>query len=147
MSSYLTFYLQPAQKKAEKPEEPMFLASYSRGSDVYQAFYEELGIAFSGDKKHPYTEITVSDVRFVVKEHREEIVRIKQQIATMQKHLATISNPIVIDERMNRIEELEEYVKELVSAFKELKHIEYLVETVEMNKEYSSFSKVLANIS
>lgn len=50
MSSYLTFYLQPAQKKAEKPEEPMLLASYSRSSDVYQAFYEELAIRSPGTK-------------------------------------------------------------------------------------------------
>lgn len=65
----------------------------------------------------------------------------------MRKLLPTISNPIVIGERMTRIEELEEYVKELVTTFKELRHIEYLVETVEENKECSSFSKVLANIS
>lgn len=147
MSSYLTFYLQPAQKKAEKLSEPMALMAYTRSSEVYQAFYEELVITNASNKKHPYTEITIGDMHFLIRQRKEEIARIKQQITSMRKIASTITNPIVAGERLDRAEELETYVKELMTTFRDLKHIEYLVESIENDKDWGAFSKVLANIS
>ncbi len=145
MSSYLTFYLQPIQEGAEAPKEPMPLMAYSRSSNVYQTMREELAVAYAGEKC-AYSEITVSDMQHVLKTQRNEINRTKRYITSARKTLKSLPDRELIREKSEIIEQQEEYVIELESDLQELQHIAYLVESVEDNKSWASFSKVVANI-
>ena len=145
MSSYLTIYLQPKQEGAEPVKEPMPLLAYSRSNDVYQIMRDELSIAYVDDKR-PYSNISCADIHGVVKTQRDEIKRVKQHITSMRKTLKEINNAVVINEKIEMIESQESYVKEMQATLLELLHIESLVESVESNKCWAAFSKVVANV-
>ena len=141
MSSYLTFYLVP---KGED-KKPLALMAYSRNSDIYQAYYENVHPVFSGSGDEPnYTELTKDLSNYVVNELREDLNKIEKSHEAKIKALQALPKL--------EGETLEEYLQETTSTIDyindlkdTLKFAEFINDIVS-NLKYSSFEKILINI-
>lgn len=132
MSSYLSFYLVPKTL----PDNKLLLTSYSRSSDIYQRFNDNLDIAYAGND-NVYTEITPVMIDSVIADLNEDITSTSARLHTYEKHAN--GSLEVIDE----IVQTEKYLEEL----KTIKHqIQFLHDIVYDATEYGDFSSVLCNI-
>lgn len=143
MSSYLNFYLVPKKREgvSEEPK-PLLFNSYSRASDVYTAFYENLRPAYigSGDTTN-YTELTAKDVRRVIDEVRKDLNNAETNLKNrMEAYKALSDKPT--DEAVYDYTSTKEYIEELKENIYDLEGIHTWIEDL----EYSDFEKVLINI-
>lgn len=156
MSSYLTFYLVP--KKARKKynynaEEsnteteielskglPLVLASYSRSSDIYSAFNDELHPAYAG-MEEKYTELTVADCNRVIESIQEDIKSIEARLNINYKMLKEGGYS---SELWEDIHSMEKYLSEQKDTLSEARHICSIVE--ECTNGYNDFEKVYINV-
>lgn len=137
MSSYLTFYLVP---KGEN-QKPLMFTSYSRSTDVYQAYYEELHPAFIGNGDEPnYTELTPNKALQVVNAAKDNLK--KAEIALNNRIAAYKELGNISDEAVQDIAETKDYIEDLKNNLIELQCIYCWVGDI----EYSDFEKVLINI-
>ena len=100
MSSYLTFYIET------KTKEKISIVSFSRSSDIYTAFYENLSIEFS-DSETKYTKITADDIGNVMGSINSDISRSTSRLNEYEKYVK--DNPSYIDEIIS----LKEYIEDL----------------------------------
>lgn len=156
MSSYLTFYLVPKKtikkfvfegdggsEQEVKVSEgiPLTLMSFSRSSDIYQTFTENMyNIAYAGNEER-YTELTLEDMK-------EICASVKSDIAVAEERL-TIDYKIIKESKCDNdmwenIHSSEEYIKDLKNNLNEINNIYYIVE--EIANGYTGFEKVLINI-
>lgn len=151
MSSYLTFYLVPKKeknkwdgeedKKVTLTQEPLSFLSYSRSSEIYQAYNEAINpIAFCNEGNE-YTELTVEKANEVVRECEKSIKDAEDSLKIEYKILKEggYSNEVWVE-----IHSKEDYLKELRETLSELKFIAYVVE--ECTSNFNDFEKVLINI-
>lgn len=144
MSSYLTFYLVPKNTEPIS-KKPMALMSYSRNSDVYQAFYKNAHPAFIGNGDNPnYTELTKELISSVVKELKEDLEKYKRNSEAKIKALKELPKleGEALDEYLQETTSIAEYIQELENTLKEVEFIAWIVSEL----EYSDFEKVLINI-
>ena len=141
MSSYLTFYLVP---KGED-KKPLALISYSRNSDIYQAYYENANPAFYGNGDEPnYTELTKELSNHVVNELREDLNKCEKSHEARVKALQALPKL--------EGEALEEYLQETTSTIdyindlKDTLKLADFIDDIVSDLEYSDFEKVLINI-
>lgn len=141
MSSYLTFYLVP--KGDDK--KPLALISYSRNSDIYQAYYENANPAFIGNSNEPnYTELTKELSNHVVNELREDLSKYEKLHEAKIKALQALPKL--------EGEALEEYLQETSSGIEYLDDLKDtlkfadFIDDIVSDLEYSDFEKVLINI-
>lgn len=142
MSSYLTFYLVPKGKD----KKPLALISYSRNSDIYQAFHENVSIAYIGNGDKPnYTELTKDLSHYVVNELREELNQYEKSHEAKVKALQALPKL--------EGEALEEYLQETSSGIEYINDLKDtlrfagFIDDIVTDLEYSDFEKVLINIS
>lgn len=136
MSSYLNIYLVPKSKGEEK-QKPLLLISYSRSSDIYQYFNDNLNIAYYGMGEVPnYSKLTKEMVDNVLYDLKKDIQNSEKRVAEYEKHAA--GNYEIIDEIIHT----KEYIEDLKSA---LHPIEYIGELVS-ELEYSEFEAIYINI-
>jgi sarcosine oxidase delta subunit len=156
MSSYLTFYLVPKKTKKQSvynneeghtekeitlsEGKPLILMSFSRNSDVYQAYYETLNPAYCGTEEK-YTEITYADSQRVTKEFENDIKKTEQRLEISYKMLKEGGYS---SELWEEIQSTEEYLREQKETLEELKHISNII--YEVTEGYNDFEKVLINI-
>lgn len=156
MSSYLTFYLVPKKTKKKydfdkddgstekeielSKGEPLVLTSYSRSSDVYQAYNDTLHPAYCG-MEDKYTELSYEDSQMVVREFEKELIKSKERLDIDYKMLKEGGYN---SELWEEIHSWEEYVKEQTSTLEVLKFISSLV--YEVYEEWTDFEKVLINV-
>ena len=144
MSSYLTFYLVPKDTESSN-KKPLALMHYSRNSDVYQAFYDNIHPAFigNGDTSN-YTELTEKSISFIVRKLKgdlEEYRRISEAKIKALKELPKLEG-----------EALREYLQETASTQEYLQDLEYnlhqmeFIENIVCDLKYSDFEKILINI-
>lgn len=156
MSSYLSFYLVP--KKTKKQYDfnkddgsteieveiskglPLLLSSYSRSSDIYQAYSDELNPAYCG-MEEKYTELTYEDSKRVCKAFEEQMKETKQRLEIDYKILKEggYNSDLYED-----IQSFEKYLAEQKASLEELKFISSLV--YEVYEGYTDFEKVLINV-
>ena len=147
MSSYLTFYAVPRRKSKEEPKERLTLSAYSRGSDIYQYFNENMSIAFfSSESDENYTTITPTDISKVLDDVRKDIQRIKNRMMEydrimMAKSTDTKSTLESIDEYI----ETKDWLSELQLCEGMITFLEDIVE--ETSYSNSSFEEICCNIS
>ena len=141
MSSYLTFYLVPK----DKDKKPLALISYSRNSDVYQAYYENANPAFYGNGDEPnYTELTKDLSHYVVDELRKDLNNYEKSHEAKVKALQALPKL--------EGEALEEYLQETTSTLdyindlKDTLKFAGFIDDIVSDLEYSDFEKVLINI-
>ena len=153
MSSYLTIYLVPKKTtskyvyQAEKVEEieitkgiPLVYDSYSRSSDVYQAFWESLNPAYCGNEEK-YTELTPAKVEEVLSDKREYISKIEFRLNTLYEILKTSGYS---EELFSEILSTSEHLKEENKCLDSIKSIANIVNII--YEGYGDFEKVLINV-
>ncbi len=139
MSSYLVFYLKP-----KNSETPLEFLSFSRSSDIYQAFNNEINIAYRGDENTNFTELTPDKMSDVISSASESLQLAKNSLADF-KEAFSVSPKIdvgMIEEFSHRCREKEEYIAELEENLNNLQFISKMVDSI----KYSDFEKVLINV-
>ena len=131
MSSYLTFYIQT------KKDEKVAIASYSRNTDIYKAFDQNLSIEYAGNNEC-YTELTPENVGYVTTDLQIDIDSTKDTLAVYDKYAK--DNPEYIQE----IVSLQDYLKDLQNTLWAISFIETMVQEVQLKT--SDVKAVLVNI-
>lgn len=156
MSSYLSFYLVPKKyrKKYEFNKdgvhteteveltkgEPLHFMSYSRSSEVYQAYDDALDIVFCGTDETQYTELTFEKAKRVIQTFEENIRTTEARLKTDYKMMKECGYS---SELWDEIHSFENYLSEQKSILVELESIANMVYYV--YETYNDFEKVLIN--
>ena len=141
MSSYLTFYLVP---KGEN-QKPLAFISYSRNSDIYQAYYEHANPAFYGNGEEPnYTELTKDLSHHVVSELKEDLDEYEKAHEAKIKALQALPKleGEALEEYLQETSSGVEYINDLKDTLKFVGFIDDIISDL----EYSDFEKILINI-
>ena len=143
MSSYLTFYLVPKKDK-EETKEPLVLMSYSRSSDIYQAFYKNVDIAYIGDDDKPnYTELTKDLVNKVVNTVKTDYDDTQKNFAARMDAYKSIKlEGKAFEDYVEDFQSTTLYLEELKESVIQIEFINSIIEDL----DYSDFEKVLINI-
>lgn len=158
MSSYLNFYLVPKQtiKKyvfnnetatSEEQEvklsegKPILLMSYSRSTNIYEAFDEALNPVFDGGEEDQYTELDNDKMQEVINEWKSDIAKTEQRLATSYKMLKEGGYSSELWEDIHSGESYLNEQKETLNILIVFREMFY--ETFE---GYTEFEKVLINI-
>ena len=136
MSSYLTFYLVP---KAEGSK-PLGLISYTRSSNVYQYFNDNLHVKYitNSEGETQYTELTTDMVDEVLDDLKNDISKAEKRILEYEKHAS--GNTEIIE----YILEQKEYIEDLNWALYKIQFIRDLV--YEASCSWNEYNKVLCNV-
>ena len=107
MSSYLNIYLLPQVTEENKEPEHLLLDQYSRNSDIYQAFKENINPIYAWkDDKEQFEELTEEKLSLVREGVKEDYYKGKNRLDECEKHCNTVD---ILDE----IVELKDYLTEL----------------------------------
>lgn len=128
MSSYLNIYA----KFKDDSREPLLLMSYTRSSDVYQYFEQEIHPIFMGTDEIKYTDLTFDNTGLVCDALISEIKKLSRRIEEYEKHAG--GNLEII----NEIISLKEYKEELKDALSECAFIKML--TGETQYSYTKYT-------
>ena len=71
MSSYLSFYIVPKRKSDTEKKQHIILTSFSRNSDIYQYFWENINPAYCG-MEEKYTTLTKENVKSVIDDFEKD---------------------------------------------------------------------------
>lgn len=145
MSSYLNFYLVPKKKEGQEEEpKPLLFQSWSRNTNVYQAFDENFSIVYVGNKE-AYTDITPSKVKDVIECVEEDLKKVKKRLKETIKLFkdTAITSLEVYESYQNDCLSTQEYIEELEEQIADLRGILTWVSDL----KYTDFEKVLANIT
>lgn len=147
MSSYLTFYAVPRRKSEKEPKERLALSAYSRGSDIYQYFDENMSIAFfSSESDENYTTITPTDMAKVLDDIRKDIQRTKTRLLEYERvMMAKDTDTKDTLETINEYIETKDWLSELQLCEGMVTFLEDMVE--ETGYDNSSFEEICCNIS
>lgn len=125
MSSYLTFYVVPKEKGAK----PISLISYSRNSEIYQYFNDNIRVAYIGMEEPQYTELTSDEVRLVLDDVIRDISKAEKRVFEYEKHAA--GNSEIIDEILS----VKDYLETLYHCRSRIEFIQEIVEDVKYNDD------------
>ena len=128
MSSYLNIYA----KFKDDSKEPLLLVSYTRSSEVYQYFEQEIHPIFMGMDEIKYTDLTFDNTGLVCDALISEIKKLSRRIEEYEKHAG--GNLEII----NEIIALKEYKEELKDALSECAFIKML--TGETQYSYTKYT-------
>lgn len=107
MSSYLNIYLLPQVTEENKEPKYLLLDQYSRNSDIYQAFKENINPIYAWkDDKEQFEELTEEKLSLVREGVKEDYYKGKNRLDEYEKHCNTVD---ILDE----IVELKDYLAEL----------------------------------
>lgn len=138
MSSYLSIYIVPKRKSKEEQKKHIILASYSRSTDIYQYFSENINPAFIGDDiESSYTTITKEDIASVLNDFDKDINSAKERLVEYEKYAP--NNPEYISE----IVSMKEYISELQYWRNKTSFIEDMTECIDF---YEEIEEVCCNI-
>ena len=129
MSSYLNIYI-----KKKTVEEPITIGFWSRSSDLYQRFYEEINPA-SAESENKYTEINSYDMNRLMSSIRVEIMDAEKRLNLYKQYSQNNS------EYIEQILSSAEYIEELIEHLGEVRALENIV-----NSQSILGNKVLCNI-
>lgn len=141
MSSYLTFYLVPKDEN----KKPLALISYSRNSEIYQAYYENAHPAFYGNGDKPnYTELIKDLSHHVVGELKEDLDKYEKNHEAKIKALQALPKleGEALEEYLQETSSGVEYINDLKDTLKFVEFIDDIVNDL----EHSDFEKILINI-
>lgn len=156
MSSYLSFYLVPKKSKKRydynkddghteveiklSEGEPLLLMSYSRSSEIYQAYNDTLNPAYCG-MEDKYSDLTYEDSKRVITEYEAELKSTEERLKVDYKMLKEGGYS---SELWDDIHSMEGYLKEQKENLETLKQISSMV--YDIYEGYSDFEKVLINV-
>lgn len=102
MSSYLSIYIVPKRKKETEKKQYQLITSYSRNTEMYQVFYENVNPVFigvEGRKDAKYTKIEPHHIQDIKQSLDSEIANLTASITEYEKYAA--KNPEYIQEIIN----------------------------------------------
>lgn len=137
MSSYLSIYIVPKRKSEEEEKKHIIVATFSRNTELYQYFDENISPAYIGSKEHPYTTITRKSISEVIADLDKDIDSSKDRLAEYEKYAK--DNPDYIQE----IIELKKYISDLQYTQGEVCFIEEMVDGIDF---YEEIEEVCCNI-
>lgn len=154
MSSYLTFYLVPNKTRLGHDSEggskeikiseglPLNVISYSRGTDIYQYFINNLSIAYCGNDEDNYSDITKKDFDVVLKALGNAIKDLNYRLEVQYKIVKNVSSE-AIHEIAGEISYLEEDLKDLKETKSMVLNLkDFIFEAI----DFGDFEKCVANI-
>lgn len=136
MSQYLNFYLKP------KTGEPIYLTSYSRSTDLYDALTDNVPISYNADRT---TEITAADLRKIINAIEVQITQLKEMAANRRKAIIGAPNADIAREILLDADSFTERAHELQQVADELGHLLWVVESC-CGDICAEFTTLLANI-
>lgn len=138
MSSYLSIYIVPKRKSSDEEKKHIILAAYSRSTDIYQYFNDNLNIAWIGSSDEtPYTTISKEDISHVLDEFTKDISTAQNRLTEYEKYAA--SNTECIQEIIS----LKEYISDLQYWRDKASFIDDMVESIDY---YDAIEEVCCNI-
>ena len=137
MSSYLSIYIVPKRKSEEEEKKHILVAAFSRNSEIYQYFNENIHPAYNGNQEHPYTTITKDRIQDVITDLSRDISSSKDRLMEYEKYAK--DNPDYIQE----IIELKQYISDLQYTQGEVCFIEEMVDDIDF---YEELEEVCCNI-
>ena len=138
MSSYLSFYIVPKRKSQEEPKKHILLLAFSRNSDIYRYFDENVNITWIGNNEEtPYTTLTMEDIHRVLDDISSDMDSSQRRLVEFEKYAAQNSDYV------NEIINLKEYISELQYAKHQTEFIALLLEGMEF---YEEIEEVCCNI-
>lgn len=139
MSSYLSFYIVPKRKSQEEPKKHILLLAFSRSSDIYQYFNENVHITWIGNSEEtPYTTLTMDDIHRVLEDISSDELSSQKRLVEFEKYAAKNSDYV------NEIISLKEYISELQYAKHQTEFIGLLLDGMEF---YEEIEEVCCNLS
>lgn len=143
MSSYLTFYLVPNKDTAE-PKKPLAFLQYSRNSDIYQAFCDNIGVAYIGNDDEPnYTELTKDLMNCVVTAVKNDYEEAQKNFAArMEAYRSVKLEGEAFDSYVEDFQSTSRYLEELKETVIKVEVIASIIEDL----GYFDFEKVLINV-
>lgn len=138
MSSYLSFYIVPKRKSQEEPKKYILLLAFSRNSDIYRYFNENINITWIGNNEEiPYTTLTMEDIHRVLEDISSDMDSSQRRLVEFEKYASKNSDYV------NEIISLKEYISELQYAKHQTEFIALLLEGMEF---YEDIEEVCCNI-
>lgn len=138
MSSYLSFYIVPKRKSQEEPKKHIVLLSFSRNSDIYRYFNENVRITWIGNNEEtPYTTLTRDDIHRVIEDISSDMDSSQRRLTEFEKYAAQNADYV------NEIISLKEYISELQYAKHQTEFIGLILEEMEF---YEEIEEVCCNI-
>lgn len=139
MSSYLNIYMLPQVTEENKEPKHLLLDQYSRNSDIYQAFNENINPIYAWkDDKEQFEELTEEKLSLVREGVKEDYDKGKNRLDEYEKHCNTVD---ILDE----IVELKDYLTELKET---LSYINFLSNILFLCKHttWGGFQGIYINI-
>ena len=120
MSSYLSIYIVPKRKSEKEEKKHILILSYSRSSDIYQYFNENIHPAFVGIEETHYTTLNKENLGELLDEIRKDIDKVKSRLELYEKYAS--NNVEYVDDIMSQKEYLEDlmYCKRVVSVIDDI---------------------------
>ncbi len=137
MSSYLSIYIVPKRKSDKEEKKHIIVAAFSRNSEIYQYFNENIHPAYNGNKEHPYTTITKDKIQDVITDLSRDISNSKDRLMEYEKYAK--DNPDYIQE----IIKLKQYISDLQYVQGEVCFIEEMIDSIDF---YEEIEEVCCNI-
>lgn len=137
MSCYLNIYLVPKSEEGQGSK-PIFLTQYSRSTDIYSAFTENMVVPYVIDKD-VYADLTPSIMQEVKHDIEKSISTMRSRTNILYKMLEKNYNEDLKDDIVSS----EDFIKGLQEELKVIKKIEYIVS--EVYSDWSDFDKVVVN--
>lgn len=128
MSSYLSIYIVPKRKSDKEEKKYILLAAFSRNSEIYQYFSENIHPIFAG-KEDSYTTITKESIGEVITDLSKDISSSKDRLAEYEKYAK--DNPDYIQD----IIELKQYISDLQYSQGKAAFIDDIVEDIDFHEE------------
>lgn len=137
MSSYLSIYIVPKRKSEEEEKKHIIVATFSRNTELYQYFDENINPAYIGSMKPNYTTITRKSISDVIVDLNKDIDSSKDRLAEYEKYAK--DNPDYIQE----IIELKKYISDLQYTQGKVAFIEDMVDIIDF---YEEIEEVCCNV-
>lgn len=128
MSSYLSIYIVPKRKSDKEEKKHILLAAFSRNSEIYQYFSENIHPVFAANE-NSYTTITKESIREVVTDFSRDISNSKDRLAEYEKYAK--DNPDYIQD----IIELKQYISDLQYTQGKVAFIEDIADGIDFQEE------------
>ena len=138
MSSYLSIYIVPKRKSDKEEKKYIIVAAFSRNSEIYQYFNENIHPVYNGNREHPYTIITKDKIEDVITDLSRDISSSKDRLMEYEKYAK--DNPDYIQE----IIELKQYISNLQYTQGEVCFIEEMIDGIDF---YEEIEEVCCNIN
>lgn len=138
MSSYISIYIVPKRKSSDEEKKHIILAAYSRSSELYQYFDNNVNIVWIGNKEvTPYTTLSKEDITRVLDDFSKDITTAQNRLVEYEKYAT--NNPEYIQE----IIDLKEYISDLQYWKNKVSFIDDMIESIDF---YNEIEEVCCNI-